>query len=93
MEGGEMADTIKPISLDMYIHTLQGIAVVQKVEVLYDDRPDTVSIRMEYLANVSNMDVDLIDEARQQVSWVVKHARIENCREIHLTSVVKEVII
>lgn len=83
---------IEYLSLEDYITALQQIPIVFSVKVLFDDRPEEVFIRIEYVENLRSLPAELLTNSNYQLTLFTNKYRIEGCNRINITYIQKEVI-
>lgn len=92
-EQKEVEPSVTRVNLEEYVQMLQSIPIVHKVHILFDDRPNEVSIRVEYLENMLNLDREILQDANEELTKVTSFIRIKNCERIEITYIQKEVIL
>lgn len=80
------------IELEEYIEWVSHIPIVKKAEVLFDDRPHEVSIRVEYHEGLFKMDPDILNDSNRNLTKITSECRIKGCQRIILSYLQKEVI-
>lgn len=83
---------IEYLPLEDYLIAMQQIPIVFSAKVLFDDHPEEVSIRIEYIENLRSLPVELLTNSNYQLTLFTNNYRIEDCNRINITYIQKEVI-
>ena len=83
---------IEYLPLEDYLTALQQIPIVFSAKVLFDDRPEEVSIRIEYVENLRSFPIELLTNSNYQLTLFTNKYRVEDCKRINITYIQKEVI-
>lgn len=75
-----------------YIRLLMENPLVLKAEVLFDDRPEEISIRVMHIQNMHTFADDVLQESMNELNEVTEYKRIKGAKRIVLSFVTKEVI-
>jgi hypothetical protein len=83
---------IEYLPLEDYLTALQQIPIVFSAKVLFDDRPEEVSIRIEYVENLRSLSPGILHIGNYRLTLFTNKYRIEGCKRINITYIQKEVI-
>lgn len=80
------------VSLEEYCQALREIPMVFQVHVLYDNRPEEVTIRADMVKGANGLHPEIVEESLNKMDVLFENYRIENCKEIEFIQTYVDVI-
>lgn len=80
------------VSAEDYCRILMSAAFVHKAEILFDDRPSEIAIRVSYIDNMSKLPMATLQEGMNSLDSAMSEFFIENTKNLAITYYQKEVI-